>query len=112
MKRLIMANLYNNEEQLKDIFDDIYNDYKNDIRRMKAYERNDIELFIYLPKDSTFTLILPYVDPIDSLYGYGEVTFRYDELFEGDLQMAFKEIFLQRISAEFDAMYIEDRFNA
>ena len=115
MKRLLkQAELYGNEDKLKEIFDDIYDDYKNDIRRMKAYKRDEenndeTELFVYLPKSDTFDLILPYVDSLDSLFGYQIVTFKYSELYNEDLELGF-QIFLDKISSAFDSMYIEDKF--
>ena len=111
MKRLIKSELYGNENILEKIFYNIYNEYKNNTRQMKAYKRdkndNDPELFIYLPKGDTFDLILPYIDPPDNLFGYQIVTFGYSELFKEDIEQAFKEIFLKRISNGFDTMYIE-----
>lgn len=114
MKRLIQAELYGDEDRLKTIFHDIYQDYKDDIRRMKAYKRdeendNEMELFVYLPKSNTFDLILPYVDSLDSLFGYQIVTFKYNKLYDEDLELGF-QIFLDKISSAFDSMYVEDNF--
>lgn len=94
MKRL--AYLPDENKFYEDMFNKIQEQYTSRQRAIITFPRNDVEMFIYLPYKDKYNIIIPYIDPINSLYNYRIITLSYEDNFK---------TFIDKISVAYDEMH-------
>lgn len=110
MKRLIASNLTEGdifkcmENTCQIIFDDIRNFSK---RKVVTLYGDILSPVIYMPNKDTFTLIFSYIDAVDNLFGYNDLTMSYKDITKDEYEIAFAN-FMKLCKAAYTCLYVKE----